>query len=135
MRDVRGLRPLGLAKTDMKSRLLLTAFGFPLSLVGAWISLQLLPSVSRNNLECFAYPCTPPNIRALFALALGGLIAGVVMLGLAATAMKTSGRLAALGFPLSLFGAWASWLLLRGILEQAAGICEIACVTALTVPL
>src|ERR1700737_4478519 len=100
----------------MKARVLLTTVGFPVALVGAWASWVLLPSQLVNDSGCVFYPCTPPTTRAIFVLALGGLIAGLAMLGLAATGMEARARLTALGFPLSLFGAWASWLVVRGLL-------------------
>jgi hypothetical protein len=99
-----------------RTRALLIAVGYPLSLVGALEALRLLPQVLQNDSGCIFYPCTTPATRALFVLALGGFVAGLVLLGLAATDVKTPVRFTALGLLLSVFGAGASLLLLRGIL-------------------
>jgi hypothetical protein len=103
----------------MKARALLTALGLPVSLVGAGGCLWIIREILRERAgECDFVACTSASTAPAFRLALGGLITGLVMLGLAASTMKTRARLAALGFPLSLFGAWASLPLLREILEH-----------------
>jgi hypothetical protein len=75
-------------RIDMKTRAPLVAIGSLLSLVGAFGSVLLLLPIlqeAAGRYRCDPAACTTVATRPLFVLALGALIAGLVMLGLAAT--------------------------------------------------
>jgi hypothetical protein len=99
--------------------------------------LLILGDIQRERMggRCDLIACTSATTAPAVRLALGALIAGLVMLGLAIAVMNNRARLAALGFPLSLFGAWASLPLLRNILQKDAAHCGYTCISATTAAL